>query len=77
MVVSICLIKLLAALAGQEDEEIDHIETLRQKPRSELVLWEKVQLAMFHVMQSMGFFGILLSASVGMDMTIFTFIHIH
>lgn len=53
-----------AALAGQEDEEFGSIEALQRKPRNKLTIWERVQLFMFDMMNTLGFFGILLSASI-------------
>ena len=53
-----------AALAGQDDEEMDHIEQIKLKPKAEQSLWERVQVGMFEMMQRWGFWGILVCASV-------------
>jgi hypothetical protein len=51
-------------LAGKADDQFDHTEEIKRKPRNKLTLWERVQLIMFELMQRLGFFGILLAASI-------------
>ena len=53
-----------AAIAGRSEEDIDHIEAIRDTPSSKRTLWERVQLAMFELMHRFGFFGILAAASI-------------
>lgn len=51
-------------MAGRGDEDFDHIQEIQYKPKSELNFWEKIQLFIFYVLNKMGFFGILLCASI-------------
>ncbi|KAI8905254.1 hypothetical protein DFJ77DRAFT_214454 [Powellomyces hirtus] len=53
-----------AAEAGRDDQGFDSIEGVLNKPRNQRTLGERVQVAMYNLMQSLGFFGILLCASI-------------
>lgn len=53
-----------AAEAGRDDQGFASIESLLAKPRSQRTIGERAQVAMYSLMQSLGFFGILLCASV-------------
>ncbi|KAJ3016263.1 Vacuolar membrane protease, partial [Thoreauomyces humboldtii] len=53
-----------AAEAGRDDQGLDSIESLITKPRHLRTFGERVQIFMYNLMQSLGFFGILLCASI-------------
>ncbi|TPX70917.1 hypothetical protein SpCBS45565_g01400 [Spizellomyces sp. 'palustris'] len=53
-----------AAAAGRDDQGFASIEGLVARPKSERTVGERVQVAMYNLMQSLGFFGILLCASI-------------
>ncbi|KAI8593293.1 hypothetical protein BDZ88DRAFT_404220 [Geranomyces variabilis] len=53
-----------AAEAGRDDQGFDSIEGVFKKPANTRTIGERVQVFMYNLMQSMGFFGILLCASI-------------
>ncbi|KAI8820269.1 uncharacterized protein EV422DRAFT_568234 [Fimicolochytrium jonesii] len=53
-----------AAEAGRDDQGFASIESVLKKPRSRRTIGEKLQIGMYNMMQSLGFFGILLCASI-------------
>ncbi|KAJ3161827.1 Vacuolar membrane protease [Geranomyces michiganensis] len=53
-----------AAEAGRDDQGFDSIEGVLKKPANSRTIGERVQVFMYNLMQSMGFFGILLCASI-------------
>jgi hypothetical protein len=59
--------RILAALAGQSNEEMDEISALQNKKPEERTLKDRVYLFVYNMMQRLGFFGIFLCASVGLS----------
>lgn len=53
-----------AALAGQDDPEFASIETILKKKRKERTIYENLQVMMHSMMTNLGFWGILICASV-------------
>lgn len=53
-----------AAMAGQGNSDLNEIQAIRSKTSSDRSISEKTQLFIFDMMQRLGFFGILLCASV-------------
>ncbi|KAI9337481.1 hypothetical protein BDR26DRAFT_863669 [Obelidium mucronatum] len=53
-----------AAIAEQDDPDLQTIDTILEKPETERTLIEKVQLFIYNLLQTLGFYGILLCAAV-------------
>lgn len=53
-----------AALAGEQDSSVGELEKLQRKPPNNRSMFERVKLRMFELMERLGFFGILLCASI-------------
>lgn len=53
-----------AARAGKDDPEVLTIEKIKLKNSKSLTLFERFQLTMLHLVDKLGFFGILLCASI-------------
>ncbi|KAI9366879.1 hypothetical protein DFJ73DRAFT_805984 [Zopfochytrium polystomum] len=53
-----------AAVAGKDDPDFVTVERIMERPSSERVFSERMQVLMYTMMQKMGFFGILICASI-------------
>ncbi|KAJ3122500.1 Vacuolar membrane protease [Nowakowskiella sp. JEL0407] len=53
-----------SSAAGQSDEEFSGFQNILEKDPDTLSIWEKLQVVMFNIMRKLGFWGILLCASV-------------